>query len=160
LSTRQSKRGSRSGTDIETGPIPSMRCLTQSPAGPPRVSLFEDLIHWSLKYPWFPPSNTQNASLENALVFVQPLLHIACAEWFIMCEYIKTRLGQIEWELGFPSQFSRDTEAIDVSLKRLHTWRRLIPLYRDMLTGPLETLFPLRPKPEILPVRLTSNITL
>jgi len=62
------------------------------------------------------------------------MLYIACVEWLIMCEYIKTRLGQIEWELGFPTQFRPDPEVIDVSLKRLHPWRRLIPLYRDMLT--------------------------
>jgi Mg2+ and Co2+ transporter CorA len=111
-----------------------MRGLTQSPVGPPRNSLFEDLIHWSLQYPWFPHYNNQNASSQSTLVFVQPMLYIACAEWLIMCEYIKTRLGQIEWELGFPTEFRPDPEVIDVSLKRLHPWRRLIPLYRDMLT--------------------------
>jgi Mg2+ and Co2+ transporter CorA len=53
-----------------------------------------------------------------------------------MCEYIKARLGQIEWQLGFPEQFGTgmSQNLINQSVKRLHAWRRLIPLYREMLT--------------------------
>lgn len=101
------------------------------PTAPPRTSLFEDIIHWTTAYPWF--SCPRLSDIKQ--VFTQPILHLVCAEWNIMCEYIKTRLGQIEWELGFPEQFhtGMDQDLINLSVRRLHTWRRLIPLYREML---------------------------
>ena len=105
------------------------------PAGPPRTSLFEDIVYWTMTYPWFSSLGHSDAPNIKHLL-AQPTLYIACAEWNIMCEYIKARLGQIEWQLGFPEQFGTDMNQnlINHSVKRLHAWRRLIPLYREMLT--------------------------
>lgn len=108
-----------------------MYSTARPPTGPPRTSLFEDLVHWTAEYPWLSSSGI----LDIKQVFTQPILYTACAEWNIMCELIKTRLGQIEWEIGFPEQFHNDMDRdfINLSVRRLHTWRRLIPLYREML---------------------------
>ena len=113
---------------------PSMHRSTPSPTGPPRTSLFEDVVYWAMRYPWFSSSEVGDlTAIGHALTY--PILYLACAEWGIMCEYIKARLGQIEWELGFPEQFhsSKEKDVISLSVRRLHTWRRLIALYRDMI---------------------------
>lgn len=58
-----------------------------------------------------------------------------------MADYIKTRLGQIDWEIAYPKHFIRRDNDIDVALKKLHTWRRLVPLYREMLSETLQRVF-------------------
>lgn len=119
-------------------PIPGMHEKALLPPGPPRVSLFEDIIYWMSKYPW-PPSLSETTTLQNLHTFMQPILYLTCAEWLILCQYIKSRLGQIEWELSNPSEFYKDTYIIDKSLERLHTWRRHIPFYREILTETLRS---------------------
>lgn len=121
-----------------------MYCQTPSPPGPPRTSLFDDLVHWATEYPWFPSPGAGHLS-DIRRVLTQPVLYLACAEWIIICEYIKTRLGQIEWELGFPEQFHHDNDQdfINESLKRLHTWRRLILHYREMIEETINESAPL-----------------
>ncbi|OBS15435.1 hypothetical protein FPOA_13707 [Fusarium poae] len=44
----------------------------------------------------------------------------------------KTWLSQIDWEMTHPKEFLSQTR-IDFILRKLHTWRRLIPMYREML---------------------------
>ena len=53
---------------------------------------------------------------------------MVCAQWLIMCEYINTRLGQIEWEieLGLSNLYAQD---FDHTLKTLLIWRRRMPIY-------------------------------
>ncbi|KAF4332990.1 magnesium transport [Fusarium beomiforme] len=126
-------------------PTPGMRETASPPSGPPRVSLFEDIIYWMSKYLW-PPSLPQTTYLQNLRTFMQPILYLACAEWLIMCQYVKSRLGQIEWELSNPSQFYKDTLIVDKSLERLHTWRRFIPFYREILTETLRRAEPTPPE--------------
>lgn len=69
-------------------------------------------------------------------------------------EYIQTRLNQIDWEISFPEHFVRKNSSIDMALKKLHTWRRLVPLYRKMLTETVQAMesFPCHTTPH-----LTSN---
>lgn len=117
-------------------PIPGMHETASPPSGAPRISLFEDFIYWVSKYPW-PPSLAETTYLQNLRIIMQPILYLTCAEWLIICQYIKSRLGQIEWELSNPGEFYKDTQIIDKSLERLHTWRRHIPFYREIL---IETL--------------------
>lgn len=72
---------------------------------------------------------------------MQALLHIVCAEWLTIADYIKTRLCQIEWEVSFPEHFLEKHSDIDVALKKLHVWRRLVPLYREELAETLHRVF-------------------
>ena len=72
---------------------------------------------------------------------IQALLHLICTEWLTLAYYIRTRLGQIEWEISFPEHFLNKDSQIDVALKKLHVWRRLVPLYREMLNETLERVF-------------------
>jgi len=55
-----------------------------------------------------------------------------------MAEYIKTRLNQIEWEISLPEHFLKSGTTILDTLKKLHMWRRLVPLYREMLEETIE----------------------
>jgi hypothetical protein len=71
---------------------------------------------------------------------MQALLHLVCSEWQTMSDYVKTRLSQIDWEIVDPEKFASNNH-IDGALKKLHMWRRFIPLYREMLTETLEQVF-------------------
>jgi len=115
------------------------------PDGPPRDSLYNDFIYWAKKPDAFNTllSNNpaSNNSFSNHHIPIQALLHIICAEWLTIADYIKTRLGQIEWEISFPEHFLDKHSEIDVALKKLHVWRRLVPLYREELTETLRRVF-------------------
>jgi len=50
-----------------------------------------------------------------------------------MVDYIKTRLFQLEWEIDRPQYFTVGSQAVDSALEKLHIWRRLVSLYRDMV---------------------------
>src|ERR1700709_1755983 len=104
------------------------------PRPPPRTSPYEDIVYWAQKLDAFGPphpTSTANAQLQLPL---QALLHFVFAEWLTMCEYVKTRIGQIEWEISYPEHFLQREDGINVAFNKLHVWRRLLPLYREMLT--------------------------
>jgi Mg2+ and Co2+ transporter CorA len=107
---------------------------------PPRDSLFNDFIYWAQKPEAFINPSSTNPVL-NSHKPIQALLHLICAEWLTIAEYVKTRLGQIEWEISFPEHFLNKGSEIDVALKKLHIWRRLVPLYREMLSETLQRVF-------------------
>lgn len=120
-------------------PIPSIHDQPQvPPSGPPRTSLFEDLNYWIKNRPESQlPSN--DSRLDPVMAALEPTLSLICGEWLIMCEYIKTRLGQIEWQLGYPERFRVDSDLIHTALSRVHTWRRLFPLYKEMVSETLSS---------------------
>ncbi|PMD13338.1 hypothetical protein NA56DRAFT_683033 [Hyaloscypha hepaticicola] len=129
---------------------PSMKDLESMegkmpPPGPTRKSFFDDLIYWLEKPEAFGPSTASNCAV-NIHVPMQALLYLICGEWLTITEYIQTRLAQVEWEISFPEHFLNSGKRIDVALKKLHIWRRLVPLYHRMLT-------------ETLQHRLTSVVT-
>ncbi|KAI0182895.1 hypothetical protein EV127DRAFT_353901 [Xylaria flabelliformis] len=120
-------------------PTPSFHSrLKLPPHGPPRTSFFEDLDYWIR-------NNSQYSSSENssygspAIIALEPMISLICGEWLIMCEYIKTRLGQIEWRLNYPNEFRVDSDLVHLSLSRVHMWQRLIPLYREMVSEALSS---------------------
>lgn len=121
---------------------PSIHEVTP-PRGPTRDSIFTDFIYWAQKPDAFSASSQSNTVdiVSNAtLIPMQALLYLVCAEWLMIAEYIRTRVGQIEWEISFPEHFINKGSNIDVALKKLHVWRRLLPLYREMLTETLQRL--------------------
>lgn len=65
------------------------------------------------------------------------LLNLVGCEWLIMCDYIKTRLNQIDMETMDPADLSNN-KLIDTALEKLHIWRRLIPLYHEMVSETLQ----------------------
>jgi hypothetical protein len=64
---------------------------------------------------------------------------MVCAQWLIMCEYINTRLGQIEYEieLGLSSLYAQD---FDHTLKMLLIWRRRMPIYHAFVERSISTI--------------------
>jgi len=109
-------------------PVPP-RALLQS-------TLFETIKEAVLSHPWFGASSSAQQRL------LVPTLYLVCAEWLVVCDYAKARLGQIEWELEKPDRFRPKGDVIDTSLKRLHTWRRMLPVFREMVTETLEQALP------------------
>lgn len=136
-----------------------------APKGPPRTSIYNDLVYWAKRTDAFNPSASHMKRLNKAdgvHVPIQALLHLISAEWLEIGEYIRTRLGQIEWEISFPEHFLIKDKNVNDTLKKLHIWRRLVPLYREMLTETLQRAFqfpchPSNPGPGALPETTDSR---
>lgn len=108
--------------------------------GPPRTSFFDDFVYWSQRLNKLRPPMPHETE-PQVHIPIQALLRLICAEWFTMGEYIRARLGQIDWEVAFPEHFLRHKNVnVDIALKKLHIWRRLVPLYREMLADTLRRL--------------------
>ncbi|KAI1211762.1 uncharacterized protein F4807DRAFT_401046 [Annulohypoxylon truncatum] len=112
---------------------------------PPRTSLFEDLIFWIRQTSQQDIDAIQHNP--NAMAF--RILEIICAEWLTLSRYITARLGQIEWEIESPERFQvkkinlqQESINFNTSLKKLHTWRRRLPIYKAMVADTHTKLFP------------------
>ncbi|XXH03582.1 hypothetical protein Hte_009987 [Hypoxylon texense] len=109
----------------------------------PKTTLFEDLLFW-IRHT---SQEDINAIQKNPRAMAFRPLEIICAEWLTLSRYITARLGQIEWEIERPDfrivkQDGNDTVNFNTSLQKLHTWRRRLPLYRDMVSETRKKLFP------------------
>jgi hypothetical protein len=134
----------REGTPLWYGhshwpPIPSMDSTEPLKAVSPQ-SLYEHIVDATTRYPWFPPV-TNHESLDQQLL-VKPTLYTIAAEWLVVIDYVRTRLSQIEWELERPTIFRSKGDVITDSLRRLHTWRRLVPMFREMVTEAIDQGIP------------------
>ena len=97
----------------------------------PEASFFQDFVYWAQRPEvvlGYKPTQPADAHLVPAVA----ICRLACSEWQTMSQYIKTRLSQIDWEITHPKEFVTQKE-IDPILSKLHTWRRLVPQYREML---------------------------
>ncbi|KAK3350332.1 hypothetical protein B0T25DRAFT_583076 [Lasiosphaeria hispida] len=101
-------------------------------------SFFEDYMFWALR----PETVLKQGGAQ--ITADAPLLRLVCAEWLTMSQYIKTRLSQIDWEITHPAEFLTQTQ-IDTILNKLHTWRRLVPQYREMISETLAGVLPQGP---------------
>ncbi|KAI0862607.1 hypothetical protein F4860DRAFT_512576 [Xylaria cubensis] len=120
----------RSATVEPNSHVPT---LTRGRHNPPiEASFFEDFMYWAQRPNVFFKQPLNNAS-DVGYTPVVALLSLVCAEWLTLSEYIKTRLSQVDWEITHPKEFLTQNQ-IDTILRKLHTWRRLVPLYREMLT--------------------------
>lgn len=99
--------------------------------------LFEDFVYWATQ-PGLSAFELGDAPKEHVPVLV--LLHLVGSEWLTMCEYIKTRLNEIDAETITPAIYS-DKKSVDRALEKLHIWRRFILLYREMVSETLQHVF-------------------
>ncbi|KAI1742181.1 hypothetical protein F4680DRAFT_413138 [Xylaria scruposa] len=100
------------------------------------ASFFEDFMYWAQRPDVFSKQTLKRTPTPTPDVHYTPvlaLLSLVCADWLTLSEYIKTRLSQVDWEITHPKEFLTQNQ-IDTILRKLHTWRRLVPLYREMLT--------------------------
>lgn len=111
-------------------------------------SLKDQVVEATLSYPWY-HSDEKSTPIDQQ-IFVKPAIYALCAEWLIVCDYVKSRLGQLEWELEKPNIFRSKGDAVEDSLQRLHTWRRVVPTFREMVKETIEQAFPAA-------IRLTST---
>lgn len=112
-------------------------------AAAPTTTLFENLLFWIRQT----SQHDVNAIQKNPRAMAFRALQIICAEWLTLSRYITARLGQIEWEIERPDfriekQEGKDKVDFNTSLQKLHTWRRRLPLYRDMVSETRTKLFP------------------
>jgi len=66
-------------------------------------------------------------------IAIVALFRLVCADWLTLNQYIKTRLSQVDWEITHPKEFLTQSQ-IDTILNKLHTWRRLVPQFREMVS--------------------------
>ncbi|KAI1485043.1 hypothetical protein F5X96DRAFT_661685 [Biscogniauxia mediterranea] len=135
---------------------------------PQQSTLFKDFIYW-IRRPEIFLSNDQGGESSAFKLPIAVLLHLVCAEWQTISDYVKTRLNQIDWEIAQPGEFivpsslSRGTSLqqtpIDQTLLKLHVWRRFVPLYREMLSETLIQIFQARPSTSITAVHDENNDT-
>jgi Mg2+ and Co2+ transporter CorA len=85
-------------------------------------------------------NNDVSSISKNPTTMALPMAQIICAEWLTISRYITTRLSQIEWELEEP-KFRKHPKGIDFSFTKLQSWRRTIPLYKDMCVGGKSNFF-------------------
>ena len=103
-------------------------------------TFFNDFVFWAQRPDSFlRPKRSQNRSTDGTGVDVQQipiqaLLRLILADWLTLSMYIKTRLFQVDWEVAHPKTFLTEHDRIDSGLKKLHTWRRLVPTCREMLS--------------------------
>ncbi|KAI0200680.1 hypothetical protein F4808DRAFT_427487 [Astrocystis sublimbata] len=104
------------------------------PKGPPlqHDNLFEHFVFWAQQTHLFP--NCRSEHVSKVHVPMQVLLHFIASEWLTMSDYIKARLSQLDWEIVKPQFFGRGKKGVNDMLEKLHMWRRLVPLYREMIT--------------------------
>lgn len=111
---------------------PSMKVLPV-PKGPPRTSAFEDIIHYTSD---LMPEEITNVSKDPRLLFKKTLM-VVCAEWSTLVKYTTTRLTQLEWEIENPDLQDNDG-GLQVTINKLHSWRRRLPIYRTLVSEVLE----------------------
>lgn len=101
---------------------------------PPRDSLFESAIHWTMRM----SMQQLNELGEQPNNLAVAILSIIGTEWLTIKEYITTRLTQIEWEAEVPDfRAHGKSYGLETTLKWLHPFRRNIPRYRKWVDSVL-----------------------
>ena len=109
--------------------------MTQSPpmASPPRGSNFESVIHYTSA---LTSGEVANIAQDPRILFKKTLM-LVCAEWYTLAKYATTRLAQLEWEIENP-KLQVNEGGLQVTIEKLHSWRRRFPIYRYLLSEVLE----------------------
>ncbi|KAF2964995.1 hypothetical protein GQX73_g8565 [Xylaria multiplex] len=105
------------------------------------------------------PDDDLSNNAPQALIPIQILLHLICSEWVTMSDYIKTRMNQLDWEITKPEFFGLGKEGVDNMLEKLHMWRRLVPLYREMVSETIRHIEQFSCRIETLAATLESGPT-
>ncbi|KAI0486679.1 hypothetical protein F4859DRAFT_466507 [Xylaria cf. heliscus] len=109
------------------------------PSAPPQNdSLFDHFVFWAQQTNLYPNCPTDDYS--KAHIPTQVLLYFVVSEWLTMSDYIKARLNQLDWEIVKPQFFGRGKKGVNDMLEKLHMWRRLVPLYREMVSETIRHL--------------------
>lgn len=105
------------------------------PLPPPINSHFETVIHYTLQL----SKNNILSIPSNPHALGVPILSLIAAEWLTVVTYITTTLTKIEYELE-NAQYRDSSTGLTGALDRLHPLRRLMPVYRNMITETLTTI--------------------
>ena len=105
------------------------------PKGPSRASAFEDIIHYTSA---LTPEEVASIPKDPRLLFKKTLM-VVCAEWSTLVKYAITRLTQLEWEIENPD-LQNNNGGLQVTIGKLHTWRRRSPIFRTLVLEVLENV--------------------
>lgn len=111
---------------------PSMT-LDAMPQGPPRTSTFEDVAYWTSRL----SSAEVDDIADDPRILFKKTLFVVCSEWYTLTKYATTRLTQLEWELENPDLLHYGG-GLGVTITKLHSWRRRLPIFRTLLLEVLE----------------------
>ncbi|KAL8833664.1 MAG: hypothetical protein Q9170_004150 [Blastenia crenularia] len=111
-------------------PCPSMADLPlHRPAG---NSTSESTLYWLEQM----TTEEVEAIARNPWILYHKLLCIVCSEWLTLVRYASTRLSQLEWEVEDP-YLRRRYDDLSVTLDKIHTWRRRLPIYKNFISDTL-----------------------
>ncbi|KAI0535601.1 hypothetical protein GGR58DRAFT_478366 [Xylaria digitata] len=130
---------------------------TSTSQPPAQDNFFEDFVFWAQQKNLYPNEPADDSP--QALVPIQVLLHLICSEWITMSDYIKTRLNQLDWEIIKPEFFGLGKEGVNNMLEKLHMWRRLVPLYREMVSETIQHIDQFSCQVETLTATLENSST-
>ena len=109
-------------------PPPSLDTPLEDIIFPTYGSAVREFIFWTLNQ----ARSQSNVPSPSPDLLPLAFFTMICAQWIIMCEYVNTRLGQIDWEieLGLSTLYAQD---FDHTLKTLLAWRRRMPIYHALV---------------------------
>lgn len=110
-------------------PPPSIGTPEEEISFPPyEGTAVQEFVYWTLNRIGSP----FNAPSSNPDTLPMAFFIMICAQWIILCEYVNTRLGQIEYEieLGLSHLYPHD---FDHTVKALLKWRRRMPIYHSFV---------------------------
>jgi len=87
-----------------------------------------------------------------------PILAVIASEWLTVLAYITTSLIKLEYALEHPD-YRDTTSGLDFALDRLHPLRRLMPVYRTMLTEILSTVLAPQDQPLNIPKNTENGLS-
>ncbi|KAI1435797.1 hypothetical protein GGR50DRAFT_288608 [Xylaria sp. CBS 124048] len=123
---------------------------------PPRQKddFFEDFVFWAQQTNLY--RNYDAECVSKAAIPLQVLLHLVTSEWLTMSDYIKTRLNQLDWEIIKPEFFRASQQGVNM-LEKLHMWRRLVPLFREMVAEAIRQIDQFSPQIESSTTHFVSS---
>ena len=103
------------------------------PSGPPRLSIFEDTIYYTSA---LTPAEVKRIPEDPRLLWKKSMVMV-CTEYYTFANYATTRVAQLEWEVENPN-IQRGQGGLQVTIDKLHRWRRRFPIARTLLSDVLE----------------------
>ena len=103
------------------------------PLGPPRTSNFEDVIFYTSA---LTPEEINRIPEDPRILWKKSLLMV-CTEYYTFAKYAATRVSQLEWEVENPN-IQHGQGGLQVTIDKLHRWRRRFPVARRLLSDALE----------------------
>jgi hypothetical protein len=94
-------------------------------------SWYKDICKMTMNYPWF-EKPAANSTIDTGVIIL-PSLYTICAEWLLVCDYVKVRLVELEKILRLHSNSSKREWQLNRALESINIWRKELPTWKEMV---------------------------